>query len=140
MADGAMRRAEQGLEWLVVLIVVGSGVALGLLAPSWTLFGLGALAIGVLLNAALLVRVAFATGNRDRLALAIAGSGPAGAFDALKIFALGSVVRWLAAVVSLQQVAVILALLLIAIAGWSPTLGKLARLNRSPVMPTVARR
>lgn len=117
MADGVMRRAEQGLEWLVVLVIVGSGVALGLLASSWTILAIGALAIGILLNAALLVRVAFATGNRDRLSLAIAGSLPAGAFDALKVFAFGSVVRYLASVVSLRELAVILAILLIAI-GW----------------------
>lgn len=99
MADEPVRRAEQGLEWLVILVVVGSGVLLGVLMSSWTTLALGAVAVGIVLNALLLGRVALATGNRDRLGFAVAGSVPAGVFDALKIFAVGSVIRLVASAV-----------------------------------------
>ena len=88
-----MQRAEQGLEWLVLLVIAGSGVALGVFASSWTNLGIGAVVAGVLLNAALLSRVALATGNADRLVLAVVGSVPAGVYDALKILSIGLAVR-----------------------------------------------
>lgn len=91
-----MQRAEQGLEWLVLLVVAGSGVALGVFASSWINLGIGALVASVLLNTALLSRVALATGNANKLPLAVVGSVPAGLYDALKIFSIGLAVRWIA--------------------------------------------
>jgi len=95
-----MQRAEQGLAWLVLLVVAGSGVALGLFASSWANLGIGAVVAGVLLNAALLSRVALATGNADKLLLAMVGSVPAGIYDALKILSIGLAVRWIAGFLS----------------------------------------
>jgi len=95
-----MQRAEQGVEWLVLLVIAGSGVALGVFATSWTNLGIGAVIAGVLLNAALLSRVALATGNANRLVLAVVGSVPAGIYDALKILSIGVAVRWIAGFLS----------------------------------------
>lgn len=95
-----MQRAEQGQEWLVLLVVAGSGVALGVFASSWTSLGIGAVVAGVLLNAALLSRVALVTGNADRLLLAVVGSVPAGIYDALKIFSIGLATHWIAGFLS----------------------------------------
>lgn len=44
-------RAEQGLEWLVLLVIVGAGLAFGLFTSSWVGMSLGALLIGILFNA-----------------------------------------------------------------------------------------
>lgn len=95
-----MQRAEQGLEWLVLLVVAGSGVALGIFASSWTNLGIGAVVAGALLNAVLLGRVALATGNPGKLLVAVVGSVPAGVYDGLKIFSIGLAVRWIAGFLS----------------------------------------
>ena len=89
-----IRRADQGLEWFVFLVIAASGVTLGIYAPSWTKLSVGAFIVGVLLNALLLIRVAIATGNTRRLHLALIGSVPAGAYDAIMIFVIAAAVRW----------------------------------------------
>src|SRR5882672_4441017 len=99
-AGAPIQRAEEGLEWLILLVIAGSGIALGMFASSWANLGIGAVIVGVLLNAAVLSRVAFATGNADKLVLAVVGSVPAGIYDALKIFSIGLVVRWIAGFLS----------------------------------------
>jgi len=93
-------RPEQNFEWLIFLAINGSGVTLGVFASSWATLGIGAVVVGVLLNAFLLIRVTIATGHTDKLLRAVALSVPAGIYDALKIFFIGLVVRWIFGFVS----------------------------------------
>lgn len=69
---------------------------MGVLGSSWTNLAIGAIVVGVLLNVALLGRVALATGKKSKLLLAVVGSVPAGIYDALKIFSIGLALRWTA--------------------------------------------
>ena len=98
-SERPVARAEEGLEWLVVVVVVGAGVLLGILAHRWFEIGVGALIVGVVLNLGLLIRVLVRSGNWDRVGIAILGSVPAGIFDAVKIFVVGMASYWLAGLV-----------------------------------------
>lgn len=90
-----LQRAEEGLEWLVRLVIFGGGVALAIRGGSWLVTALGALLVAILLNAFLLVVGAIRVGRADRIPLALAGSLLAAPLDAVKIFGIASVGRLL---------------------------------------------
>lgn len=91
------QRAESGRETLVFIVIVGGGIFAGLASKTFTSVILTGLVLGVLLNAYLLVRASLMVRKPERVPLAAIGALPAGLYDAVKIIAIGLVLRWGAA-------------------------------------------
>ena len=91
-----MQSADLGNRVLLVLAILGGGIALGIFSETLWAIGLAAAAIGIILNAYLLAQLALKAGRREKLTVALLGAIPAGLFDAAKIFLIGLMVRWIA--------------------------------------------
>jgi len=92
-----MQRTEDARETMVLVVIVGGGILVGLLAGTLLALIFASLSVGVALNAYLLASVALRAGKAERLWLAALGALPAGAYDSAKIFAIGAVTWWGAA-------------------------------------------
>lgn len=93
-ANSRMYHAEQGIEWIPPLVTIFLGAALSVFAPSWIDLIIGEILLGFLLNLALLMRSAIATGHAHNILLAIVGAIPAGIIESVNTLCVGIAARW----------------------------------------------
>lgn len=90
-----MNPEVDGRVWLAWTGIVGSGLILGFYAESWVSIAVGSVIVGVAVNFFILIRDAIrGKGLKESLGINIASGLMAGLIDGLKIFLLGSLVRW----------------------------------------------
>lgn len=89
-----MQRAGDGKETLVLVVILGSGILVGLLSRTLLLLILASLLLGIALNAYLLVALALRADKVDKVWVAALGALPAGVYDAAKIFGIALAVWW----------------------------------------------
>jgi len=92
---GRRRSSSEGRWTLIVVAILGGGLALGFLTVSLVQLAVSAFIIGLALNLYLLISFAFHIGRTERLPGVLLGALPAGAYDGLKILLIGLLVRWL---------------------------------------------